>query len=104
MDITTNTIIVINLKVKDFLKYEPTIMAFFKSIIGPKIRNAEIAGILKCSKKPFAIKASASEHNDSKKAKTIIITIDKIFLEPNTFRVSLLIIVINVLDKNAPKI
>lgn len=99
---TTKTIKVISLIVNPFLKYDPTIIAFFKSIIGPSIKNPDIAGSPKWSKNPFAINASASEHKESKKESNIITIIAKYFPFAILFSIVSSTIVINILDRKDP--
>ena len=99
---TTSVITVISLKANSFLKYDPIIITFFKSIIGPSIKNPEIAGNPKLAKNPFAIKASASEHKESKNDINIIIIIDRYFPFDILFNIDSLTIVIKTLDRKEP--
>ena len=68
-------IIKINFNTKLFLKNPKDNIKFFKSIIGPSIKNAITPDNPKLSINPFATKASASEHNDNKNPNNIIIAI-----------------------------
>jgi hypothetical protein len=58
--------------IKLFLKEADSISVFFISIIGPSSRKAVIPPLVNCPTKVLAIKASASEQRDIKKAKSII--------------------------------
>ena len=62
-----------------FLKKPKDNIKFFKSIIGPNIKNAITPATPKLSINPFATKASASEHKDNKNPNSIIIPIPTIF-------------------------
>lgn len=62
---------------KDFLNIENNIIVFFKSIIGPIIKNPVIDPKENLFIKGLATKASASEHKEIKNEKAIRIIIDK---------------------------
>lgn len=53
------------------------IMVFFKSIMGPKTRNARMDGVEKVALKDAPIKASASEQSERIKAKPIMTKIEE---------------------------
>lgn len=73
---TTNN----SLITKDFLNTENNIIVFFKSIIGPIIKNPVIAPKENLFINVLATKASASEQREIKNENTISIMIDKIVL------------------------
>ena len=62
---------------KDFLNIENNIIVFFKSIIGPIIKNPVIDPKENLFINVLATKASASEHKEIKNEKAIRIIIDK---------------------------
>ena len=68
-----------NFNTKTLLKNPKDNIKFFKSIIGPNIKNAITPGAPKLSINPLATNASASEHNDNKKPNSIIIAIPTTF-------------------------
>lgn len=65
-----------SLTTKDFLNIENNIIVFFKSIIGPIIKNPVIDPKENLFINVLATKASASEHNEIKNEKAIRIIID----------------------------
>lgn len=62
---------------KDFLNIENNIIVFFKSIMGPIIKNPVIDPKENLFINVLATKASASEHKEIKNEKAIRIIIDK---------------------------
>lgn len=70
---TTNKSLITN----DFLNIENNIIVFFKSIMGPIIKNPVIDPKENLFIKVLATKASASEHKEIKNEKAIRIIIDK---------------------------
>ena len=66
-----------SLTTKDFLNIENNIIVFFKSIIGPIIKNPVIDPKENLFINVLATKASASEHKEIKNEKAIRIIIDK---------------------------
>lgn len=70
---TTNKSLITN----DFLNIENNIIVFFKSIIGPIIKNPVIDPKENLFINVLATKASASEHKEIKNEKAIRIIIDK---------------------------
>lgn len=69
---TTNKSLITN----DFLNIENNIIVFFKSIIGPIIKNPVIDPKENLFINVLATKASASEHKEIKNEKAIRIIID----------------------------
>lgn len=66
-----------SLTTKDFLNIENNIIVFFKSIMGPIIKNPVIDPKENLFINVLATKASASEHKEIKNEKAIRIIIDK---------------------------